>query len=125
MGFAIYVMETSYQNFEGEELSEVKNNISFQKLKIISDFDYLSNAVEAYPKLSEWHILSNIDKINEKNGGIPELDEISKRTAAKFLISDFGFQSFGITLSNGEMYFLEPFEHQANLSKLNFSDREW
>ena len=118
-------METSYQNFEGEELSKVKNNISFQKLKIISDFDYLSNAVEAYPKLSEWHILSNIDKINEKNGGIPELDEISKRTAAKFLISDFGFQSFGITLSNGEMYFLEPFEHQANLSKLNFSDREW
>lgn len=118
-------METSYQNFENKELSEVKNNISFQKLKIISDFNYLSNAVEAYPKISEWHRLSSVDKINEKIGGIPELDEISKRTAAKFLISDFGFQSFGITLATGEMYFLEPFEHQANLSKLNFSDREW
>jgi len=75
--------------------------------------------------LSEWRTLSGIDKINEENGGITDSEEISKRAAAKFLISDLGFQSFGITLTDGRMYFLEPFEHQSNLSKVNFSDREW
>ena len=118
-------MEMNYQNIKNEELSEVENMISFQKLKINSDFNFLLNAVETYPNLSEWSNFSSTDKINEDNGGISEFDEISKREAAKFLISNFEFQSFGITLSNGEMYFLEPFEHQSNLSKLNFSDREW
>jgi hypothetical protein len=118
-------METNYQNVKEKELSEVENMISFQKLKIISDFNFLLKAVETHPNLSEWSNLSSTDKINEDIGGISEFDEISKREAAKFLISNFGFQSFGITLSNGEMYFLEPFEHQSNLSKLNFSDREW
>ena len=74
------------------------------------------------PALPEWRILSSVDEIVENAGGIPELEEQTKRKAAQFLISDFGFQSFGLTLKDGRMYLLEPFEHQKNLSKTNFSD---
>jgi len=122
---SIYVVETSSQKIIDSEIDQVKNLIGIQKQKIVSDFNYHSNAVEAYPKLSEWRTLSSIDKINEVNGGISNSEEVSKRVAAKFLISELGFQSFGITLEDGRMYFLEPFEHQSNLSKMNFSDREW
>jgi len=125
LGASIYVVEIASQEIVAHEIDEVKSLIVFQKQKIISDFNYHSNAVEAYPKLSEWKTLPDIDKINEENGGISDSDEAPKRVAAKFLISDFGFQSFGITLPDGRMYFLEPFEHQSNLSKVNFSDREW
>ena len=118
-------MEESYQNFQERELKEFETIISIQKEKIASDFNYLFDVVEAYPALPEWRTLYSIEKIEQKNGGISEFDELSKRKAAKFLISDVGFQSFGITLTDGRMYFLEPFEHQSNLSKMNFSDREW
>jgi len=118
-------MEESYQNFQERELQEFNTITTIQMEKISSDFNYLFNIVEAYPALPEWKTLPNIEKIEQKNGGIPEFDELSKRQAAKFLISDFGFQSFGVTLTDGRMYFLEPFEHQSNLSKMNFSDREW
>jgi signal transduction histidine kinase len=125
MGMAIYLMETTYTNIEQKEIEETQNLIKIQKQKIISDFNYLFEAVEAYPALSDWKNLSSIDKIVEDNGGIPKTEEKSKREAAQFLISDFGFQSFGITLNDGRMYFLEPFKHQSSLSKMNFSDREW
>ena len=125
LGLAIFLMEESYQNFQERELKEFETIISIQKEKIASDFNYLFDVVEAYPALPEWRTLYSIEKIEQKNGGISEFDELSKRQAAKFLISDVGFQSFGITLTDGRMYFLEPFEHQSNLSKMNFSDREW
>jgi signal transduction histidine kinase len=122
---SIYVVESAYQNIEENEIKQVKNLIKIQKEKVVSDFDYLIDSVEAYPKLPEWKILLNEDKIIEEQGGISENDEKAKREGAKFLISNFGFQSFGITLTDGRMYLLEPFEHQFNLSKMNFSDREW
>jgi signal transduction histidine kinase len=125
LGISIYAVETSSQKIIDNEIEEVKKLIMIQKQKIVSDFNYHSNAVETYPKLSEWGILSSIDKINEASGGISDSEEVSKRVAAKFLISELGFQSFGITLTDGRMYLLEPFEHQSNLSKVNFSDREW
>jgi len=125
LGAAIILMEESYQSFEERELKEFETITTIQKEKISSDFNYLFDIVEAYPALPEWKTLPDIEKIEQKNGGISEFDELSKRQAAKFLISNVGFQSFGITLTDGRMYFLEPFEHQSNLSKLNFSDREW
>ena len=103
LGVSIYVVEIASQEIVAHEIDEIKNLIVFQKQKIISDFNYHSNAVEAYPKLSEWRTLSGIDKINEEDGGISDSEESSKRVAAKFLISDLGFQSFGITLPDGRM----------------------
>lgn len=122
---AIYLMESSYENIQERELNEILDLTRIQKEKIFSDFKFLSSAIEEYPSLPEWKTLDSTDKIVETAGGIPEFDELSKRQAARFLISDYGFQSFGITLIDGRMYFLEPFEHQTSLSKMNFSDREW
>ena len=125
LGVASYMMQTTYTNIEQKEINEIQNLIKIQKQKIISDFRYLFDAVEAYPALSHWNDLLSLNKMVEEQGGIPKAEESEKRKAAQFLISDFGFQSFGITLNDGRMYFLEPYEHQTSLSKLNFSDREW
>jgi len=125
LGTAIFITETSYQHVLERELNEIGVVSTIQKEKIVSDFNYLFNAVEAHPNLTDGKTLYSLDKVEEKNGGIPESEETSKREAAKFLISNFGFQSFGITLNDGRMYLLEPYEHQENLSKTNFSDREW
>lgn len=125
LGLAIFLIEDSYQKIQERELNEFNTITAIQKEKISSDFNYLFNIVEAYPALPEWKTLPNVEKIESSNGGISEFEEKSKRQAARFLISDFGFQSFGITLTDGRMYFLEPYEHQKNLSKMNFSDREW
>ena len=125
LGGSIYIMEQAYKEIEENEIYEIRNLIKIQKEKLISDFDFFIDTVEAYPNLPEWKLLSYSDKIIDEQGGISELEEISKREGAKFLISNLGFQSFGVTLIDGRMYFLEPFEHQSNLSKMNFSDREW
>ena len=125
LGVAAYMMQTTYTNIEQKEVKEVQNLIKIQKQKIKSDFTYLFEAVEAYPAISHWSDLSSLNSMNNEQGGIPKSEESEKREAAQFLISDFGFQSFGITLNDGRMYFLEPYEHQTNLSKMNFSDREW
>ena len=125
LSVAIYVMESTIQNIQERELSEISDLMNYQKQKIISDFDHLLNAVEAYPALPEWKTFLNENEIVETSGGIKQFEEQTKRTAARFLISDFDFQSFGLTLRDGRMYLLEPFEHQQNLSKMNFSDREW
>ena len=125
LGTAVFLIESTYQNMQERELEEISDSVIFQKQKIVSDFDLFFNAVEEYPALPEWKNLSHTAEINETFGGIPENEEKSKRIAARFLISDFGFQSFGLTLLDGRMYLLEPFEHQQNLSKMNFSDREW
>ena len=118
-------MEESYQIFQERELKEFETITSIQKEKITSDFNYLLNIVKAYPTALEWNSLPSIEKIDQNKGGVSEFDELTKRQAAKFLISEFGFQSFGITLTDGRMYLLEPIEHQSSLSKANFSDREW
>jgi len=118
-------MESSYQAIQERELNEISELMKIQQEKISSDFRFFSKAIEEYPDLPEWKNLEEIDQVKETSGGIPKSSEVSKRQAARFLISDYGFQSFGITLLDGRMYFLEPFEHQSNLSKLNFSDREW
>ncbi|MBA4461748.1 MAG: GHKL domain-containing protein [Nitrosopumilaceae archaeon] len=121
----VYIIESSYEQKVDQKLLEMKDKIFLQKQKIESDFAIIIKAQEGIAKQPEWKTLPHADLFDESIGGIPEDVESNKRTTARYFIEEFGFQSFGITTLDGQMYLLEPFSDQLSLSKFNFADREW
>ena len=68
----------------------------------------------------------DIDLIDPKINGIPEDADIEKRKIAKILLNQFNeFSSIVFSLNNGDVYFVEPFERQLNLTTNNLSFRDY
>ena len=64
--------------------------------------------------------------IDSKVKGIPEDADIEKRKIVKILLSQFNdFSSIVFSLNNGDVYFVEPFERQLNLTTNNLSFRDY
>lgn len=64
--------------------------------------------------------------ISEQLKGIPENMESEKRgEARKILDKKFDLDYVFYAMPNGDIYFLEPFSSQVNLSQLNFAFRDW
>jgi signal transduction histidine kinase len=122
---AVYLVEYSYEESKNHEILMVADKLFFQKQKIESDFTLMIKAQNGFTHQQEWKSLDQLDLFDSMMGGIPENAESEKRNIARYLINEFGFQSFGITTVDGRMYLLEPFEAQLSLSKHNFADREW
>jgi len=121
----IHITDSTYASKIDNEISTISDKLSFQKQKIESDFTMLIKTQEGFAKLPDWKYLNRLNFVNSTIGGIPENEEYEKRNVASYLINEFGFQSFGITSVDGQMYLLEPFKDQLSLSKYNFADREW
>jgi hypothetical protein len=121
----IYIIESSYEQKIKNKISEMNDKIFFQKQKIESDFTLIIKSQEGFIILPEWKTLEYYNLFDSKIGGIPQNVELNKRNIAKYMIHEYGFQSFGITTLDGQMYLLEPFTDQLALSKYNFVDREW
>ena len=68
----------------------------------------------------------DINLINSKIKGIPEDADIEKRKIVKILLDQFNeFSSIVFSLNNGDVYFVEPFERQLNLTTTNLSFRDY
>ena len=64
--------------------------------------------------------------IDSKVNGIQEDADIEKRKIAKTLLDQFNeFSSIGFLLNNGDVYFVEPFERQLNLTTNNLAFRDY
>lgn len=120
-----YIIESSYEQKVNHQISEMVDKIHFQKQRIESDFSMIIKSQEGFTKQPEWKTLSYVNSHDRTIGGIPQNVEVNKRNIAKYMVDKYGFQSFGITTLDGQMYLLEPFEDQLSLSKYNFADREW
>jgi hypothetical protein len=121
----IYIIESSYEQKIKNKISEMNDKIFFQKQKIESDFTLIIKSQEGFIILPEWKTLEYYNLFDSKIGGIPQNVKLNKQNIAKYMINEYGFQSFGITTLDGQMYLLEPFTDQLALSKYNFVDREW
>ncbi len=121
----VYIIESSYEQKVDLKISEVQDKLVFQKQQIESNFENTIKAQEGFASMAEWKSLHHQDLYDSEIGGIPQDVEQVKRDSAKYMIEKFGFQSFGITSLDGQMYLLEPYEDQLSLSKFNFADREW
>lgn len=74
----------------------------------------------------EFLTVNNADKVSEQYNGIPSGLEEGKRNIARDVLEHYGsFETVAFALPNGDIYFVEPYDRQLSLPRLNFADREW
>jgi hypothetical protein len=129
---SIYAQDTQYYN------NNNNNNINENNsLLLINELENIKNILEGkVTKLATaLQIASNIPQIlqppdisliDSKVNGIPEDADIEKRKIAKTLLDQFNeFSSIDFLLSNGDIYFDEPFDDQLNRTVTNLSFRDY
>src|SRR5215217_2337411 len=126
---SIYAQDTQYSNnninennnssFLINELENVKNILESKVTKLAT---VLQIAI-SLPQILEHH---DVNLIDPKVNGIQEDADLEKRKIAKTLLDQFNeFSSIGFLLNNGDVYFVEPFERQLNLTTNNLSFRDY
>src|SRR5215204_1495313 len=126
---SIYAQDTQYSNnntnennnssFLINELENIKNILESKVTKLVTALQIASNI----PQILQPPDISLIDS---KVNGIPEDADIEKRKIAKTLLDQFNeFSSIDFLLSNGDIYFDEPFDDQLNRTVTNLSFRDY
>src|SRR5215208_1287630 len=100
------------------ELENIKNILESKVTK-------LATALQIASSLPQIIQPPDISLIDPKVKGIPEDADIEKRKIAKILLDQFEFFSVVFLLSNGDVYFDEPFEDQLNRTTNNLSFRDY
>ena len=101
------------------ELTNIKNILESKVTKLVTALQIASNIPQILQP-------PDIDLIDPKINGIPEDADIEKRKIAKILLNQFNeFSSIVFSLNNGDVYFVEPFERQLNLTTNNLSFRDY
>jgi hypothetical protein len=126
---SIYAQDTQYYNNNINEnnnslllingLTNIKNILESKVTKLVTALQIASNIPQ---------ILQPPDRnlVDLKIKGIPEDADIEKRKIAKILLNQFNeFSSIVFSLNNGDVYFVEPFERQLNLTTNNLSFRDY
>jgi hypothetical protein len=127
---SIYAQDTQYSN---NNTNENNNNSSFlinelENIKNIleSKVTKLATALQIASSLPQILQPPDVNLIDPKVNGIPEDADIEKRKIAKTLLDQFNeFSSIDFLLSNGDIYFDEPFDDQLNRTVTNLSFRDY
>ncbi len=83
----------------------------------------LTGMLPEVKNVSYAHMLNNTI---EQLKGIPQNADIPKRQVAKDILEKYGeFQVVFFLMPNGDVYFIEPYTQQENLSKTNFAFRDY
>jgi len=126
---SIYAQDTQYSNNNNinknntslllNELTNIKNILESKVTKLATA---LQIAI-SLPQILEHH---DVNLIDPKVNGIQEDADLEKRKIAKTLLDQFNeFSSIGFLLNNGDVYFVEPFERQLNLTANNLVFRDY
>jgi hypothetical protein len=125
---SIYAQDTQYSNNDTKEnnnslllneLENIKNILENKVTKLVTALQIASNLPQTIQP-------PDISLIDSKINGIPEDADIEKRKTAKILLDQFKeFSSIVFSLHNGDVYFVEPFERQLNLTTNNLSFRDY
>jgi hypothetical protein len=125
---SIYAQDTQYSNnninqnnssFLINELENIKNILESKVTKLATALQIASNLPQILQP-------PDINLIDSKVNGIPENADIEKRKIAKILLDQFKeFSSIVFSLNNADVYFVEPFERQLNLTTNNLSFRDY
>src|SRR5919107_2910586 len=101
------------------ELENIKNILESKVTK-------LATALQIASSLPQILYPPDISLVDPKVKGIPEDEDTEKRKIAKILLNQFNeFSSIVFSLNNGDVYFVEPFERQLNLTTNNLSFRDY
>jgi hypothetical protein len=126
---SIYAQDTQYSNTntnENNNSSLLINELENVKNILESKVTKLATALQIASSLPQILQTPDINLIDPKVNGIPEDADIEKRKIAKTLLDQFNeFSSIGFLLNNGDVYFVEPFERQLNLTTNNLAFRDY
>ena len=112
-------IENNNSYFLINELENVKNILESKVTK-------LATALQIASSLPQILQPPDINLVDPKVNGIPEDADIEKRKIVKILLNQFNeFSSIVFSLNNGDVYFVEPFERQLNLTINNLSFRDY
>jgi len=126
---SIYAQDTQYYN--NNNINENNNSLLLNELENIknileSKVTKLATALQIASSLPQILQPPDINLVDPKVNGIPEDADIEKRKIVKTLLDQFNeFSSIGFLLNNGDVYFVEPFERQLNLTTNNLSFRDY
>jgi hypothetical protein len=126
---SIYAQDTQYynnnntnENNNSSLLNELENIKNILESKVTKLATALQIAI-SLPQILEHH---DVNLIDPKVNGIQEDSDLEKRKIAKTLLDQFNeFSSIGFLLNNGDVYFVEPFERQLNLTTNNLAFRDY
>jgi hypothetical protein len=126
---SIYAQDTQYSNTntnDNNNSSLLINELENIKNILESKVTKLATALQIASSLPQILQTPDINLIDPKVNGIPEDADIEKRKIAKTLLDQFNeFSSIGFLLNNGDVYFVEPFERQLNLTTNNLAFRDY
>jgi hypothetical protein len=126
---SIYAQDTQYSNNntnENNNSSLLINEVESIKNIFESKVTKLATALQIASSLPQILQPPDINLIDPKVNGIPEDADIEKRKICKILLDKFNeFSSIGFLLNNGDVYFVEPFERQLNLTTNNLAFRDY
>src|SRR5215212_8160479 len=117
-----YYNNNTYENNNSSLLNEPENIKNILESKVTK----LATALQIASNLPQILQPPDISLIDAKVNGIPEDADIEKRKIAKTLLDQFNeFSSIDFLLSNGDIYFDEPFDDQLNRTVTNLSFRDY
>ncbi|HSF50820.1 MAG TPA: cache domain-containing protein [Nitrososphaeraceae archaeon] len=123
---SIYAQDNQYYYNTNENNSSLLNELESIKTILENKVTKLATALQIASSLPEILEPPNTSLIDSKINGIPEYADIEKRKIAKILLDQFNeFSSIVFSLNNADVYFVEPFERQLNLTTNNLSFRDY
>ena len=126
---SIYAQDTQYyyNNInENNKSSLLINELESIKNILESKVTKLATALQIASNLPQILQSPDVNLIDPKVNGIPEDADTEKRKITKILLNQFNeFSSIVFSLNNGDVYFVEPFERQLNLTTNNLSFRDY
>jgi hypothetical protein len=129
----LFIVSTDISSF-GEQNTHLLDNSTNLNLFLLSkifekEIEKISNIMELTSHSPEFQVLSynNVsEQYMNKYHGIPENEEIEKRYIFKNVMAiSPSIAGLFFLLPNGDMYVEEPYHYQMNLTKTNFSFRDY
>ena len=124
---SVYAQNNQYSSNTNENnnstlLNELENIKNILESKVTK----LATALQIASSLPQILQPPDVNLVDPKVKGIPEDADIEKRKIGKILLDQFNeFSSVVFLLNNGDVYFVEPFQDQLNLTATNFSFRDY
>ncbi len=127
------IVSTENQSSSSSLLSNhaVKVGSKILNIKLLADnlenrLNKSAAILETTSKLPEVRNVSFASSINNTLRGIPKDTDLAKRNVAEGILSKYNdFRVIALLMPNGDMYMEEPYSRQLNLTKTNFSFRDY
>ena len=122
----IYFTHTHNEQTREQIIASKTNEIKILASRTELRLQDAGNVIQITSQLPQLQSEPRVNLIDKSLFGIPESIDVLKRQVAKDVIRNYrGFEYLFFLLPNGDLYFLEPYSQQLNLTRNNFAFRDY